>query len=95
MTEQATDNTSATDPTVEVTVYSTALCSPCEHLKSHLTESGVAFVVKDPMMDEEAAEFLEDRNIRSTPVLTVGDHVVIGFDRAKIDEALRSSGVSA
>jgi len=93
MTEQAAADTTTTDQIV--TVYSTAFCSPCEHLKRHLADAGVAFVVMDPMMDEDAAEFLENRNIRSTPVLTVGDHIVIGFDRAKVDEALRSSGVLA
>lgn len=91
MTEQTTDDSGATIPTV--TVYSTVFCTPCEHLKRFLGDADVAFVVKDPMMDEDAADFLEDHNIRSTPVLTVGEHIVIGFDRPKIDEALRMTGI--
>lgn len=71
-----------------VVVYSTAFCAPCETLKSHLTARGFDFVVKDPMMDEDAAEFLESNDIRTTPVLTVGEEMVIGYDGPKIDDLL-------
>ena len=57
-------------------------------MKSHLAARGVPFVVKDPMMDEDAAEFLESRDIRATPVLTVGDEMVIGYDVAQVDDLL-------
>jgi len=43
----------------EVIVYSTPLCAPCERLKRHLRERGVAFKVIDIMMDEEAGPFLK------------------------------------
>jgi glutaredoxin-like protein NrdH len=71
-----------------VVVYSTPLCAPCEHLKQYLRSRGVSFVVRDIMMDEEAAIFLEDRGIRSTPVLAVDDALVVGFDRKRVDELL-------
>ncbi len=80
-------------PTPAVTVYSTAFCPPCDRLKAHLGELGVAFTLRDPMMDEEAAEFLESRHLRTTPVLTVGDTVVVGFDPAEVDGVLRSAGL--
>ena len=54
-----------------VTVYSTPLCAPCERLKLYLRTQGVAFEAKDLMMDEEAAEKIEDLGIRSSPVLEV------------------------
>lgn len=78
-----------------VVVYSTALCIPCEHLKRHLRDREVAFTVKDPMMDEDAAEFLESNGIRSTPVLTVGDEVIVGFDPERVDEVLAAAGLPA
>ncbi len=72
----------------KVTVFSSPLCPPCERLKGYLRSRHVAFTVRDVMVDEEAAAFLENRNIRSTPVLLVDAELVVGFDRARIDELL-------
>jgi glutaredoxin len=72
----------------DVTVYSTPLCAPCERLKRHLREKGVAFKLIDVMMDEEAGAFLERRGIRTMPVLSVDGELVVGFDPARTDELL-------
>ena len=74
----------------EVIVYSTPLCQPCEQLKNYLRERGVAFTAKDLMMDEDAAEFIDERNIRTSPVLQVGDTLLHGRDLepVKIDALL-------
>ncbi|HSD10732.1 MAG TPA: glutaredoxin family protein [Candidatus Binatia bacterium] len=72
----------------DVKVYSTPLCAPCERLKRHLREKGVAFTLIDVMMDEEAGAFLERRGIRTMPVLSVDGELVVGFDPARIDELL-------
>ena len=71
-----------------VIVYSSPLCAPCERLKEYLKSRGVAFTVIDVMMDEGAAELLESRNIRSTPVLSVDGELVVGFQREPIDKLL-------
>ncbi len=57
--------------TQKVIVYSTPLCAPCEQLKGYLKAHDVVFVAKDLMVDEDAAAFIESRNIRSSPVLQV------------------------
>ena len=74
----------------DVIVYSTPLCAPCEQLKAYLRGRGVAFVAKDLMMDEDAAEFIDDRNIRTSPILQVGDTLLHGDDLEprKIDALL-------
>lgn len=54
-----------------VIVYSTPLCAPCERLKQYLRSHNIAFVAKDLMMDEDAAEKIEDLGIRASPVLEV------------------------
>jgi len=64
----------------EVIVYSTPLCQPCEQLKSYLREKGVEFTAKDLMMDEDAAEFIDEQNIRTSPVLQVGETLLHGRD---------------
>ncbi len=61
-----------------VIVYSTPLCAPCERLKQYLKANGIAFVAKDLLMDEEAAEKIEDLGIRSSPVLEVDGRYYAG-----------------
>jgi len=71
-----------------VIVYSSPLCAPCERMKEYLRSRGVTFKVVDVMMDEDAAELLESKNIRSTPVLSVDGELVVGFQREPIDKLL-------
>jgi glutaredoxin-like protein NrdH len=63
-----------------VIVYSTPLCAPCEQLKRYLMTHDVSFVMKDLMMDEDAAEFIEGQGIRTSPVLQVGEVLLHGND---------------
>lgn len=74
----------------EVVLYVTPLCAPCDRLKAYLRSREIDFAIKDLMMDEEAAEFLESRNIRSSPVLRVGDDILAGqsLNTEKIDALL-------
>ncbi len=76
------------DVAVPITVFSSPLCGPCERMKAWLTERGYPFVVRDVMMDEEAGELLESHDIRSTPVLQVGEQFVIGLDLAAMEAVL-------
>ncbi|MGE4370872.1 MAG: glutaredoxin family protein [Burkholderiaceae bacterium] len=62
----------------EITVYSTPLCAPCVRLKHYLDEQGIAYIAKDLLMDEDAAEKIEDLGIRSTPVLEVDGNFYSG-----------------
>ncbi len=52
------------------------------------TKAGVSFIVKDLSVDGEAAELLESRNIRSTPVLSVNGELVEGYQPEKVDELI-------
>ena len=40
------------------------------------------------MADDEAAAFLESRGIYATPVLRVGDQLLVGFQPDRIDRLL-------
>lgn len=62
----------------QVIVYSTPLCAPCEALKRELAARGVAFRSVDLMMDEEAADRLEQQGIRSSPALEVDGRIYAG-----------------
>lgn len=72
----------------DVIVYSTPFCAPCERLKSYLRSRDVEFTVRDPFMDEAAAEYLESCNVGTTPVLRVGDELVVGFALDEVDALL-------
>lgn len=73
-----------------ITVFSSPLCAPCERMKAWLADRGHDFIVRDVMMDEDAGELLESHDIRTTPVLQVGETFVIGFDPPAMEEALSS-----
>ena len=74
-----------------VVVYTTPLCAPCEALKRALRARGVAFQTIDLLMDEEAAERLEEQGIRSAPALEVDGRFYTGTALAedRLDAVLR------
>lgn len=74
----------------DVIVYSTPLCGPCQALKHYLAAHDVAFIEKDVMQDEAAADRLDDLGVRTTPALEVDGHVYAGaqLTREKVDALL-------
>jgi len=40
------------------------------------------------MADQEAADFLESRDIFATPVVMIDGELIVGFDRERIDARL-------
>ncbi len=81
-----------TETQTDVVVFSTPLCGACDELKEYLRAKGVAFRVRDVLVDETAADELEQRNIWSTPALVVGDRYLEGFDPARVDALLGQLG---
>ena len=63
---------------IEVVVYTTPFCVPCEQLKRYLEANGVTFTVRDLMMDESAQDRIDDAGIRSTPILEVDGELYCG-----------------
>ncbi len=78
----------------EIIVYSTPFCAPCEQLKRFLRDNCVAFRVRDLMMDEDAADRLEAKGIRSTPALEVNGEIYAGetLDPARVRALLGLGG---
>ena len=64
----------------EIIVYSTPLCAPCEVLKRILATEGLPFEVKDLMVDEVAAELMDQHGIRTVPVLGINGELYSGDD---------------
>ena len=74
-----------------IKVYSVEWCGPCQKVKKYLDTKGVAdevVTVADAQADREIV--LEVSGQRTVPVTTIGESVIIGFDKQQIDEALKS-----
>jgi glutaredoxin 3 len=72
-----------------ITIYSTPTCPYCKRAKAYLTEKEIEFTDYDVASDKEKAkEMIEKSGQMGVPVIYVGDTLIIGFNQAKIDEAL-------
>jgi glutaredoxin-like protein NrdH len=64
----------------QLIVYTTPLCAPCEALKRILTTEGLAFEVKDLLIDEQAAQLMDQHGIRTSPALGIDGELYAGDD---------------
>ena len=73
-----------------VTIYSADWCAFCHAAKDYLKKQGVKFTEKDVESDPEIArESVTKSGQMGIPVLDIDGTIIIGFDRPKIDAALR------
>ena len=77
-----------------VTVYSADWCAFCHAAKDYLDKIGVKFTEKNVETDPaNAREAVDKSQQMGIPVLDIGGTVIIGFDRPKIDAALKANGL--
>ena len=79
--------------TIKAVVYVTSTCPWCHRLQDYLTRRGIHYEVVDVGTGPDKIE--EVRRISGqmgVPVTVLEDHIIIGFDRDGIDEALVSCG---
>ena len=73
-----------------IKIYSTPGCTLCDRARRYLSEKGVDFELVDVTTNSEA--LLEMKKLsggaRTAPVISVGDKVLIGFDKMQLEEAL-------
>jgi glutaredoxin len=56
----------------------------------YFDQKGVKYTEKDISVDQDALNFvLEKVGQAVTPIITIGETIIVGFDRPKIDEALK------
>ena len=74
----------------KVKVYSTPTCPWCHRAKDFLKEKGVEFEDINVAENQEAAqEMIEKSGQRGVPVLEINGEIIVGFDQAAIEEALK------
>jgi glutaredoxin len=77
--------------TKKIVIYSSPTCGFCYMVKQYLDQKGKEYIEKDISMDRDALEFVLHKVGQAvTPIITIGDTVIVGFDRPKIDEALKA-----
>lgn len=73
-----------------VKIYSTSWCVYCRMVKEYLNNKQVAFEEVDVEHDRaKALELVERTGQAGVPVIDIGDDTILGFDRERIDLALR------
>jgi glutaredoxin len=61
----------------------------CSQAKEYLSQKNVQFEDKDITRNAQALEELKKLGYMTTPVVVIERSVIVGFDAAKIDGALR------
>jgi glutaredoxin len=62
----------------------------CSQAKEYLSQRKVPFQERDITRDSAALQELKTLGYMTTPVIQIDGSVIVGFDAAKIDAALRS-----
>lgn len=75
--------------TKKITVYGAEWCAFCHMVKRYLDDKNVKYAYIDVDHDKDAAKHIVERTGQAgIPVTEIGNEVIIGFDRPKIDAAL-------
>jgi len=72
----------------KVVLFTGASCPWCTTARQYLRKRGVRFHEVDAARDPRAQRELKRRHIRGVPVLLIGSHAIVGFDKPKIDRLL-------
>jgi glutaredoxin 3 len=80
------------EPNTNVVIYSASWCAFCHMAKQYLDGLKVPFNEIDVEHDHAAArELVEKTGQAGIPVIEIGEETIIGFDRPRIDSALRDA----
>ena len=72
-----------------IEIYTSPTCHFCHDLKSFLDEKGVKYSEKVVGSDESISQELLDRSGQmGVPVVFINEEMIVGFDKAKIEEEL-------
>jgi glutaredoxin 3 len=61
----------------------------CDRAKEYLSQKGIQFKEKEIVQDPTALDDLRKLGYMTTPVIVIDGAIIVGFDTAKIDEALK------
>jgi glutaredoxin 3 len=75
---------------MSVKVYSTPTCPWCTMAKKYFDSKNVTFEDLDVSTNRQAAsEMVSKSGQRGVPVIDIDGHIILGFDKEKIDNYLK------
>ena len=81
--------------TKNVTVYSTTWCGFCHQAKKYFDSIGVKYTDINVEEDQKAAEEMVKKSGQmGVPVIEIGESIVVGFNKPKIDDLLKTNHIS-
>lgn len=72
----------------QITVYTGDECSESKQIINLLEELEVEYTEKNVSKNRDYLTELQSRNVYSTPVIFIGDRVVLGYQRQKIQQLI-------
>ncbi|MFB6214004.1 MAG: glutaredoxin family protein [Candidatus Nanohaloarchaea archaeon] len=77
----------------DIEVFTTPSCPYCTRIKQWLEENGYDYIEHNVAEDrEKAKEMVEKTGQRGVPQTLIGDTAVVGFQSAKIEQAIEKQG---
>ncbi len=73
----------------KVVVYTSNTCGYCHMVKDYLNEKKISFEEKNVSTDASARKELMSQGFMGVPVIYVGEEIVQGFDKNKLDALLK------
>lgn len=78
----------------KVIIYGAEWCAFCHTAMHYLDQLGVKYVYKNiDLNPSDAREVIEKSHQTGIPVLDIDGEIVVGFDRPRIDEALKQANL--
>lgn len=80
----------------KIIIYRTSWCAFCHTEMQWLEHLGIPYIAKDIEADPEANDELMKKingDFRGVPVTDVDGEIVLGFDRPKLQEAIKARGI--
>jgi glutaredoxin 3 len=71
-----------------IIIFTGSSCPWCDRVKQYLKERNFRFREVNVERDRDGARELQRRHIMGVPVVLIGSHPIVGFDKAKIDKLL-------
>ena len=79
----------------KVIIYSANWCAFCHAAKDYLKKKGIPFTERDVEQDPAfARESVEKSGQTGIPVLDINGEIIVGFDRPRIDAALKNASAA-
>lgn len=72
----------------KIILYSTETWPYCKAAKEFLREKGYSYILKDVNKDKEAHDEFVKRGFQGVPVFVIGDDVVEGLDKNKVESLI-------